>query len=97
MSEEYRLDKPATLTCPECGGAVARQQDGALLQFRCHIGYVLSGETCSPPNSIGWKQNSLLAFATSTNALSCARRRGPKVKRAPHSRPPAWNRCSVPR
>jgi two-component system chemotaxis response regulator CheB len=45
MSDEYRLDKPTALTCPECGGAVARQQDGALLQFRCHIGHVLSGET----------------------------------------------------
>ena len=45
MSDEYRLDKPTALTCPECGGAVARQQDGALLQFPCHIGHVLSGET----------------------------------------------------
>ena len=45
MSEEYRLDKPSALTCPECGGALARQKDGTLLQFRCHIGHVLSAET----------------------------------------------------
>ncbi len=45
MSEEYRLDKPSALTCPECGGALSRQKDGSLLQFRCHIGHVLSGET----------------------------------------------------
>jgi hypothetical protein len=32
MSEEYRLDKPAALTCPECGGALERQQDGTLLR-----------------------------------------------------------------
>jgi len=45
MSEEYRLDQPTALTCPECGGAMARQKDRTLLQFRCHIGHVLSGET----------------------------------------------------
>ena len=45
MSEEYRLDRPTALTCPECGGALARQKDGTLLQFHCHIGHVLSAET----------------------------------------------------
>jgi two-component system chemotaxis response regulator CheB len=45
MSENYRLDRPTALTCPECGGALARQQDGSLLQFRCHIGHVLTAET----------------------------------------------------
>ena len=45
MSEDYRLDRPAALTCPECGGALQRQQDGTLLQFRCHIGHVLTAET----------------------------------------------------
>jgi two-component system chemotaxis response regulator CheB len=45
MSEEYRLDKPAALTCPECGGALERRQDGTLLQFRCHIGHVLTAES----------------------------------------------------
>ena len=44
MSENYRLDRPTALTCPECGGALARQQDGSLLQFRCHIGHVLTAE-----------------------------------------------------
>ena len=45
MSEEYKLDRPIALTCPECGGALARERDGTLLQFRCHIGHVLSAET----------------------------------------------------
>jgi two-component system, chemotaxis family, protein-glutamate methylesterase/glutaminase len=45
MSDDYRLDKPTALTCPECGGALQRQQDGTLLQFRCHIGHVLTAET----------------------------------------------------
>ena len=45
MSENYTLDRPAALTCPECGGALRRQQDGTLLQFRCHIGHVLTAET----------------------------------------------------
>jgi len=45
MSEEYRLDQPQALTCPECGGAMATELDGTLLQFRCHIGHLLTAET----------------------------------------------------
>jgi two-component system, chemotaxis family, protein-glutamate methylesterase/glutaminase len=45
MSEEYRLDRPGALTCPECGGALTREENGSLLQFRCHIGHVLTAET----------------------------------------------------
>jgi two-component system, chemotaxis family, protein-glutamate methylesterase/glutaminase len=45
MSDEYRLDRPTALTCPECGGAMQREESGTLLQFRCHIGHVLNAET----------------------------------------------------
>jgi hypothetical protein len=45
MNDGYRLDQPTALTCPECGGALARQRDGTLVQFRCHIGHVLTAET----------------------------------------------------
>jgi two-component system chemotaxis response regulator CheB len=45
MSDEYRLDRPAALTCPECGGAMSEEQSGSLLQFRCHIGHLLTAET----------------------------------------------------
>lgn len=27
-------------TCPDCGGAVERFQDGALVQYRCRIGHL---------------------------------------------------------
>jgi len=45
MSEEYRLDRPTALTCPECGGAMSTEHDGTLLRYRCHIGHVLTAET----------------------------------------------------
>jgi two-component system, chemotaxis family, protein-glutamate methylesterase/glutaminase len=45
MSEAYRLDQPVALTCPECGGAVESEKNGTLLQFRCHIGHVLTADT----------------------------------------------------
>ena len=41
----YSLDRPTSLTCPECGGAVASERVGTLLQYRCHIGHVLTAET----------------------------------------------------
>jgi two-component system chemotaxis response regulator CheB len=44
MTEEYRLDRPVALTCPECGGALRARHDGTLLQFECHIGHVLTAE-----------------------------------------------------
>ncbi len=44
MTEEYRLDRPTALTCPECGGALRAEHIGNLLQFRCHIGHILSAD-----------------------------------------------------
>jgi len=45
MSEEYRLDQPTGIGCPECGGVTKAEHTGTLLQFRCHIGHVLTAET----------------------------------------------------
>ena len=44
MTEEYRLDRPVAVTCPDCGGALRARHDGSLLQFECHIGHVLTAE-----------------------------------------------------
>jgi hypothetical protein len=45
MNTGYTLNRPTSLTCPECGGAVAPEGVGTLLQYRCHIGHVLTAET----------------------------------------------------
>jgi len=45
MSDEYKLDQPTAIGCPECGGVTSAQHTGTLLQFRCHIGHVLTAET----------------------------------------------------
>jgi two-component system, chemotaxis family, protein-glutamate methylesterase/glutaminase len=45
MTEGYTLDRPTGLSCPECGGVTAVEYTGTLLQFRCHIGHVLTAET----------------------------------------------------
>ncbi|HET7849541.1 MAG TPA: hypothetical protein VFL51_10830 [Pseudolabrys sp.] len=44
MTEEYRLDRPVAVTCPECGGAMNAEHTGSLMQFRCHIGHILTAE-----------------------------------------------------
>jgi two-component system chemotaxis response regulator CheB len=44
MSEEYILDRPFSLTCPECGGALAKIEGRPLTKYACHIGHVLTGE-----------------------------------------------------
>lgn len=45
MDEGYTLDRPSTLSCPDCGGAMSKENVGELIQYRCHIGHVLSGES----------------------------------------------------
>ncbi len=45
MTDEYRLDRPIAISCPECGGTLRVEHDGTLLQYRCHIGHVLTAET----------------------------------------------------
>ncbi|MBM0205667.1 hypothetical protein JNW90_23630 [Micromonospora sp. STR1s_5] len=43
MDDGYKLDRPFTLSCPECSGTVERTATGTLAQYRCHIGHVLTG------------------------------------------------------
>ena len=66
MSENYRLDRPTALTCPECGGALARQQDSSLLQFRCHIGHVMTAEVLAS-NQLEKLRSDLSAVLRSLN------------------------------
>src|SRR3712207_4818972 len=41
----HQLDRPAALTCPECGGALSLQEDGIFRYYSCHIGHVLTPKT----------------------------------------------------
>jgi two-component system, chemotaxis family, protein-glutamate methylesterase/glutaminase len=43
-TNEYTLNKPRHLTCPECGGALTRLEGGPIPKYVCHIGHVLTGE-----------------------------------------------------
>ncbi len=45
MPTELPRERPVTLTCPECGGAMRRREVGTLLTFSCHIGHVLTADT----------------------------------------------------
>ncbi|HLH93443.1 MAG TPA: hypothetical protein VKX28_33880 [Xanthobacteraceae bacterium] len=38
------LDRPTSLTCPECGGALAKIEDDLIPKYVCHIGHVLTSE-----------------------------------------------------
>lgn len=41
---QYTSHHPATVTCPDCGGALQRSTLGTLTQFSCHIGHVYTAE-----------------------------------------------------
>ena len=42
--ETEEFERPAGLTCPECGGALRQAGGGAVSQYRCHIGHRFAPE-----------------------------------------------------
>lgn len=44
MPTELPRERPVTLTCPECGGAMRRHEVGTLVTFACHTGHVLTAD-----------------------------------------------------
>ena len=42
--EGRTFDRPLTITCPDCGGALRRSEIGALTQYACHIGHTYTAE-----------------------------------------------------
>ena len=44
MIDGETLDRPLTVTCPDCGGALRRTDLGALIKYDCHIGHAYTAE-----------------------------------------------------
>ena len=38
------FDRPVTITCPDCGGALRRSEIGTLTKYACHIGHTYTAE-----------------------------------------------------
>jgi two-component system, chemotaxis family, protein-glutamate methylesterase/glutaminase len=44
MIEQANIwERPRAQICPECGGAMRREETGTLTQYRCHIGHSFTG------------------------------------------------------
>ena len=39
-----KFERPLTVTCPECGGALKRLEVGSIIKFGCHIGHSYTAE-----------------------------------------------------
>ncbi|MHA6646257.1 chemotaxis protein CheB [Mesorhizobium sp. A623] len=44
MTESRTFERPPTVTCPECGGALKRSAIGSIVKFDCHIGHSYTAE-----------------------------------------------------
>lgn len=44
MSDAKELERPITVTCPDCGGALRRHEIGTMIEYRCHIQHVYTAE-----------------------------------------------------
>jgi two-component system chemotaxis response regulator CheB len=38
------FDRPLTITCPDCGGALRKSETGSIVKFACHIGHTYTAE-----------------------------------------------------
>lgn len=41
---ERTFERPLTVTCPDCGGALKRLDTGSIVKFGCHIGHTYTAE-----------------------------------------------------
>jgi len=39
-----KFDRPITITCPDCGGALRRSEVGTMIRYACHIGHTYTAE-----------------------------------------------------
>ena len=44
LMEGEVFDRPITITCPDCGGALRRAEVGSMVRYACHIGHTYTAE-----------------------------------------------------
>lgn len=44
VTTERTFERPLTVTCPDCGGALRRLNIGSMVKFGCHIGHTYTAE-----------------------------------------------------
>lgn len=71
MSEEYVLNQPTSLTCPECGGALKKVESEPIPKYVCHIGHELTGDAmlAAQAERIEWLLGGALAILNERREL----------------------------
>jgi two-component system, chemotaxis family, protein-glutamate methylesterase/glutaminase len=71
MTDHYTLNRPTGLTCPDCGGVLAKVESDPITKYVCHIGHVLTGEAMleAQADRIETYFTSLLAFLNERREL----------------------------
>lgn len=71
MSEQYVLNQPTSLTCPECGGALKKVESEPIPKYVCHIGHELTGEAMleAQGERVEWVLGSALAMLNERREL----------------------------
>jgi two-component system chemotaxis response regulator CheB len=44
INDGRKFERPLTVTCPECGGALKKFEAGSIVKFGCHIGHSYTAE-----------------------------------------------------
>jgi two-component system chemotaxis response regulator CheB len=76
----YTSDQPIAVTCPDCGGALRRQQLGKLTQFRCHIGHIYTAEIMLAAQFLATEQSLGAAMRTLRERAELCRQMASKAE-----------------
>lgn len=44
IADAKAFDRPLTVTCPDCGGALKKFEEGSIIKFGCHIGHTYTAD-----------------------------------------------------
>ena len=68
-----RAGRPSIFTCPDCGGTLWQVAEPELLQFRCHVGHILTGQALLAQQASAAENSLWYTIRTLTDSMVLAR------------------------
>jgi two-component system chemotaxis response regulator CheB len=68
-----RLGRPSLYTCPDCSGLLWQVNESELIQFRCHVGHILTGESLLAGQTAAAENSLWYTIRTLTDQMVLAR------------------------
>lgn len=80
-----RLGRPSLYTCPDCSGLLWQVNETELVQFRCHVGHILTGESLLAGQTAAAENSLWYTIRTLTDQMVLARELAETARRQGNS------------